>query len=112
MPMYLASSPELDENLEAMVNELKNYLKLVTGKDISIAKTVAFAVYYTLHMLPSDERRLNKIKDIFQDKDRKSKLENGRFIDKLLETFRDWKNADVKEILLEEVKEDNATSTH
>jgi len=96
MPLYLSSNPKLDKNLETLIDQLKDYLTLITGKDTSKTKAVAFALYYTLQTLPSDNDRIQKITYILKDKE---KLEDEEFINDVVQSFKLKIRADIKNIL-------------
>jgi len=99
MPLFLSGSDELDSNIETMINELKEYLTLILGEDISKVKVVGFALYYTMQTLPEDPKRDEKIHTAFEVIKKKIRLEDKDFIDKLIHSFKDKSEQHIKELL-------------
>lgn len=102
MPLLIGGSPELDKNLETLIEVLRDYLSFVAGNEVPKVKIVMFALVYTVQSLPKDEERFDKIRAVLT-KENSKKLESTEFIEQLLLLFQKQKEKDFKLILKETI---------
>jgi len=102
MPLLIGGSPELDRNLETLIEVLKDYLSFIAGNEVPKVKTVMFALVYTIQGLPKDEERFGKIRAVLT-KENIKKLESTEFIEQLLLLFQKQKEKDFKLVLKETI---------